>query len=139
MLIYVILSLPIGDVKPPELKFTSTPYCEKSYDNASISWTFNENAYSTCMLKTSLSTKIVICDKSWSGTFLPEGNVTLEITATDNARNVAPVYKYTWYNSKCISLNIYKIEYEFHLHSWTNTNSVFVGLCSGKFAIINSV
>lgn len=129
-------------MKPPELKFTSTPYCEKSYDNASISWTFNENADSTCILKTSLLTKFVICDKSWSGTFLPEGNVTLEITATDNARNVAPVLKYTWYNSKCIhvvSLNIYKIEYEFHLHTWTNTNSVFVGLCSGKFAIINSV
>ncbi|XP_078331914.1 uncharacterized protein LOC111106886 [Crassostrea virginica] len=86
------------DVKPPELKFTSTPYCEKSYDNASISWTFNENADSTCILKTSLLTKFVICDKSWSGTFLPEGNVTLEITATDNARNVAPVLKYTWYN-----------------------------------------
>nr|XP_022295374.1 uncharacterized protein LOC111105368 isoform X1 [Crassostrea virginica] len=86
------------DVKPPELKFTSTPYCEKSYDNASISWTFNENAYSTCILKTSLSTTFVICDKSWSGTFLPEGNVTLEITARDNSRNAAPVYKYTWYN-----------------------------------------
>ena len=115
-------------MKPPELKFTSTPYCEKSYDNASISWTFNENAYSTCILKTSLSTTFVICDKSWSGTFLPEGNVTLEITARDNSRNAAPVYKYTWYNSKWIlyiSLNINSI------NTWTNISCkryVFVGL-----------
>ncbi|XP_052687753.1 uncharacterized protein LOC128166542 isoform X2 [Crassostrea angulata] len=86
------------DVKPPELKLTSTPYCDKSYDNASLTWTFNEDATSTCLIKTSLGTEFAVCDKSWSGTFLPEGNVTIEINARDKSRNSAPSFSYTWYN-----------------------------------------
>lgn len=89
-----------GDVKPPELKLTSTPYCDKSYDNASLTWTFNEDATSTCLIRTSLKTEFAVCDKSWSGTFLPEGNVTIEVNARDKSRNSAPSFSYTWYNSK---------------------------------------
>ncbi|XP_061188491.1 uncharacterized protein LOC133196641 [Saccostrea echinata] len=87
------------DVKPPELKFTNTPHCHKSTDNATITWTFNEFATSTCVITTSVQRQVFPgCDGSWNGIFLPEGNVTLEITARDKSRNSAPTYKYTWYN-----------------------------------------
>ncbi|XP_052683063.1 uncharacterized protein LOC128163488 [Crassostrea angulata] len=86
------------DVKPPELRLTSSPFRDKSYDNATLTWTYNEYAASTCVIKTSLTTEFAPCDNSWSGTFLPEGNVTIEIDARDKSRNSAPTYKYTWYN-----------------------------------------
>lgn len=91
-----------GDVKPPELRLTSSPFRDKSYDNATLTWTYNEYAASTCVIKTSLTTEFAPCDNSWSGIFLPEGNVTIEIDARDKSRNSAPAYKYTWYNSKSI-------------------------------------
>ncbi|XP_019918182.3 uncharacterized protein [Magallana gigas] len=87
-----------SDVKPPELKVTISPLCDKSYDNATLIWTFNEFATSTCRIKTSLKSESVPCDKSWSGTFLPEGNVTIEVDARDSSGNSAPTFKYTWYN-----------------------------------------
>lgn len=89
-----------GDVKPPELKMTISPLCDNSYDNATLMWTYNEYATSTCRIKTSLKSEFVPCDKSWSGTFLPEGNVTIEVDARDRSGNSAPTFKYTWYNGK---------------------------------------
>lgn len=101
-----------GDVKPPELRLTSTPYWDKSYDNATLTWTFNEYATSTCVIKTSLTTEFAPCNNNWSGTFLPEGNINIEIDARDKSRNSAPTYKYTWYNSKSnfhISVDTYSL------------------------------
>ncbi|XP_078331912.1 uncharacterized protein LOC111109459 isoform X4 [Crassostrea virginica] len=86
------------DVKPPVLSIRNTPLNAKSYDNASITWTYNEDATSTCVLQTSIRSAFVPCDKSWVGTFLPEGNVTLEIFAVDRYRNSAPSTSVMWFN-----------------------------------------
>ena len=95
-----LISFFAEDVKAPVLFLRNTPLNAKSYDNASITWTYNEDATSTCVLQTSIRSAFVPCDKSWVGTFLPEGNVTLEIFAVDRYRNSAPSTSVMWFNGK---------------------------------------
>lgn len=76
--------------------------CDKFYDNVILMWIYNEYVILMCWIKMLLKFEFVFCDKSWSGIFLFEGNVIIEVNVCDKLRNFVLFYLYIWYNSKLI-------------------------------------
>lgn len=78
-------------------------YCDKFYDNVFFMWIFNEDVILMCLIRMLLKIEFVVCDKSWSGIFLFEGNVIIEVNVCDKLRNFVLFFLYIWYNSKLIN------------------------------------
>lgn len=68
-----------GDVKFLELRLISFLFRDKFYDNVIFIWIYNEYVVLICVIKIFLIIEFVFCDNSWSGIFLLEGNVIIEI------------------------------------------------------------
>ena len=86
------------DVTPPILTFTHTP--PKSFSSVNISWVTNEKTTGVCEVVGPSFYRSVVCDKTWSGDYLPEGDFTLNVTVYDESLNMAGPFQHKWYNSK---------------------------------------
>ena len=84
----------IKDDTPPVLTFM--PYKMYSGGSIVISWTFDEPAYSTCLVQGPLSSFSVTCNDSLSLFNLTEGDFTLFVQAT-NVDGKAKQYQTSWY------------------------------------------
>ncbi len=82
------------DTTPPRLSFVSNPRYSRT--NITITWTYSEDASSTCTLQPPSSIAYrVSCDRNVTLSNLGEGLYTLFITATDTTGNVGR-YMHTW-------------------------------------------
>ena len=89
------------DVTPPILTFTHTP--PKSFSSVNISWVTNEKTTGVCEVVGPSFYRSVVCDKTWSEDYLPEGDFTLNVTIYDESLNMAGPFQHNWHNSKCNS------------------------------------
>ena len=86
------------DVTPPILTFTHTP--AKSFSSVNISWVTNEKTTGVCEVVGPSFYRSVVCDKTWSEDYLPEGDFTLNVTVYDESLNMAGPFQHKWHNSK---------------------------------------
>lgn len=92
----IVCSCYVADVTPPRLTFVENP--SDSNANVTISWTFDEEATSSCTVQTPSLLFVILCNGS-SVTLTglrEEGMHTLFIVATDLAGNVARTIRKFW-------------------------------------------
>ena len=87
------------DVTPPILTFIRKPL--RSLSKANITWIISEEASGVCEVVGPSFYRSVVCDKTWSEDYLPEGDFTLNVTVYDESLNMAGPFQHKWHNSKC--------------------------------------
>ena len=84
-----------ADVTPPLLQFNSTPLFTN--ENVTLSWFYNEEASSFCVLQTPTALTAIPCiNDSIALTHLEEGYHTLYVQGTDSSGNTATATQLSW-------------------------------------------
>ena len=93
-MIYIILNY-TADITPPQLHFNNTPTL--SNENTTISWHYNEEASSFCVLQTPSNLNTVPCSNEMVIlTDLQDGYHTLYVQGTDSSNNTATTVQLAW-------------------------------------------
>ena len=100
------------DVTPPKLTFTMA--LSKTNSSATIQWTFDETATSSCTLQSPHGTFLQVCNGSWTGQNLVEGLYTLYVTGTDSSGNSASPKSHFWVVGKRLIFLLNKVTVSFN-------------------------